>query len=92
LVFSYVELCKLISTDKIAPPKLPNYYVFIEKLTIPAISFYKDINHKNYIEQKKEKLELLEKKNDEKDIFNKMIETESNLMYCLPSDLKIKIL
>jgi hypothetical protein len=30
-----------------------NCYVFIEELTVPAISFYKGINHKNYIEQKK---------------------------------------
>jgi hypothetical protein len=62
----HVKLCKSISTDKIAPPKLLNCYVFNEKLTVPAISSYKSINHKDYIEQKKEKLELLEKKNDEK--------------------------
>jgi hypothetical protein len=37
-------------------------------------------------------MELLEKKNDEENITNKMIEVESNLIHCLPSDLKIKIL
>jgi hypothetical protein len=57
----YVKLCKFISTNKIIPPKLPNCYVFIEKLTIPAIFSYKSINYKDYIEQKNI-LELLEKK------------------------------
>jgi hypothetical protein len=87
-----VKLCKFISTNKIIPPKLLNCYIFIEKLTVSAIFSYKSINHKNYIEQKKEKLELLEKKNDKKDITDEMIEAESNLIHCLPLDLKIKIL
>jgi hypothetical protein len=62
----YVKLCKSINTNKIIPPKLPNCYIFIEKLTVPAIFSYKSINYKDYIEQKKEKLELLEKKNNKK--------------------------
>jgi hypothetical protein len=85
-------MCKLIFIHRIAPPTLSSCYVLIEELIVPNMSSYKAINHEQYMEKTIKKLKLLQKKDDEENIINEMIEAEKNLLHCLPSNSKCKIM